>query len=343
MGEYIFVVSIHIRMTHITQALEKLLDKYWLHRSIPSPPNAIARVPWWKGFSYRKKWSVVPDDVRKRCESLAVAPVWTNVRYAEDTTSHVQAIAQDSTWKKQYLYHPQRNHIRRIGKTEKLLDAKKQLSLLRQWYEWVLHTDAFSLLTKQKALIVALLDETWKRIGSLNTQKSDWIVSLCSKHIQQSSSSISFTYVWKAWKKQHVELLDNELIKFFNELTNWKQWWVLRWDDEHTISSSVIRKQMYAIWSSWSPKDLRMRSWTIAFYEAWKEGMTYKDAIESVADHLWNTVTVSKKYYIPLLLQEAWKSWLLGQREDQVKYTRSTRYLSCNEHRLWKILCHVSN
>jgi DNA topoisomerase IB len=202
----------------------------------------------------------------------------------------------------------------------------------------VLHDETYDAITKQKALIIALLDETWKRIGSLGKESNDWIISLRASNVSTKDNKIFFEYSWKSWKLQHVEINNKELIDFMNELVYWKEWGLLRWDQEHTVFSKTIRDQMNSLWSSWSPKDLRMWSGTMKFYDAWVEGVSHKTAIKSVSDYLWNTPEISKKYYVPVLLQEAWKSWVLKDMYQEVKYTRSTAYLSCDEHRVRKIL-----
>ena len=319
--------------------IQSLIKEYWLKRHIPSLPDVIIRKPWWRGFSYRKNNQVVWQHIKKRCESLWVAPSWTEVRYAIDKNSHVQALADDASWKRQYIYHKKRSIIREQAKFEKLLDAKNQLTIIRWWYTDVLENHKqYDSIVWQEALILYLLDSTWKRIGSVTNDSSDWIVSLNSDHLTKTQQWLLFTYIWKAWKTQTITIIDNQLLHLIQELVDLETKWYIWWDSDTVLSAVTIRDRMQDIWSSRTPKDLRMRKWASEFFNWWTQGESYFEALDHVADDLWNTRTISKKYYVPLLLQEAWHDGRLSSCYKQVCRTRSTQHLSQNEHRLRKIL-----
>src|SRR3954465_11221743 len=60
-----------------------------------------------RGWAYSgADGSAIRDrDVIRRLNSLAVPPAYTDVRYAEDPSAHLQAIGRDAAGRLQYRYH----------------------------------------------------------------------------------------------------------------------------------------------------------------------------------------------------------------------------------------------
>lgn len=67
-----------------------------------------------------------------RLNALAVPPAYTDVRYAADPRSHLQAIGKDAAGRLQYRYHPAWEGVRETLKADRLAEMVKALPRLRR-------------------------------------------------------------------------------------------------------------------------------------------------------------------------------------------------------------------
>src|SRR5690606_11608587 len=70
--------------------------------------------------------------VRKRIDSLAIPPAWTEVWICPDPDGHIQATARDARGRKQYRYHPAWTACRDEAKFSSLAAFGRVLPRLRQ-------------------------------------------------------------------------------------------------------------------------------------------------------------------------------------------------------------------
>src|ERR1700759_3929594 len=67
----------------------------------------------------------------RRLKSLAVPPAYEDVRYAEDSRAHIQAIGRDAAGRLQYRYHPDWEKVREQRKAQRLLRLVGTLPRIR--------------------------------------------------------------------------------------------------------------------------------------------------------------------------------------------------------------------
>lgn len=86
-----------------------------------------------QGFSY-----IGPDGrtiqeprILRRLKRLAVPPAYEEVRFAQDTAAHIQAVGRDSAGRMQYRYHPEWEQIREQRKARHLSELIRLMPAIR--------------------------------------------------------------------------------------------------------------------------------------------------------------------------------------------------------------------
>src|SRR5207302_1150159 len=72
---------------------------------------------------------------RKRINSLAIPPAWTDVWISPDPEGHIQATARDARGRKQYRYHPLYREARDKSKFGRMLEFSEILPEIRERVE----------------------------------------------------------------------------------------------------------------------------------------------------------------------------------------------------------------
>ncbi len=72
---------------------------------------------------------------RKRINSLAIPPAWTEVWICPDPEGHIQATARDARGRKQYRYHPRYREARDKSKFGRMLEFSEMLPEIRERVE----------------------------------------------------------------------------------------------------------------------------------------------------------------------------------------------------------------
>src|SRR5439155_565732 len=104
-------------------------------------------------------------DKRRRLNSLAIPPAWTDVWICPDPDGHIQATARDARGRKQYRYHSSYREARDQSKFRRMLEFSEVLPALRERIERDLRAPDLS--RKQLlATVVRLLDRTLIRVGN---------------------------------------------------------------------------------------------------------------------------------------------------------------------------------
>src|SRR5262245_25579595 len=102
---------------------------------------------------------------RKRINSLAIPPAWTDVWICPDPRGHIQATARDARGRKQYRYHARYREARDQSKFRRMLELSEAMPAIRNAVERDLGAPDLS--RKQiLATVVRLLDKTLIRVGN---------------------------------------------------------------------------------------------------------------------------------------------------------------------------------
>src|SRR3954464_12079127 len=119
------------------------------------------------GWAYYAPGGARIDDsqLRKRLNSLAIPPAWTDVWICPDPDGHIQATARDARGRTQYRYHTSYREARDLSKFRHMLEFSEILPLLRERMERDLRGDTLDR-NHVLATVIRLLDKTLIRVGN---------------------------------------------------------------------------------------------------------------------------------------------------------------------------------
>src|SRR5437870_2882243 len=127
-------------------------------------------------------------DTRKRLNSLAIPPAWTDVWICPDASGHIQATARDARGRKQYRYHPSYRDARDASKFRRMLEFSEALPALRERIEHDLRSTSLGR-NQILATVVRLLDKTLIRVGNdeyARDNRSFGLTTLRRRHVHRS-------------------------------------------------------------------------------------------------------------------------------------------------------------
>ena len=255
-----------------------------------------------------------------RIKSLVIPPAWENVWICALENGHLQATGIDAKMRKQYRYHPAWNALRNHTKFYRLLEFGKALPAIRLQLEKDL---AIPELTQKKVLatVISLMERTNIRVGNNIYEKlygSFGLTTLKDKHVQFAGGDLKFSFVGKKGIKHDISLKNKKLAAIVQKCRDIPGKELFQYYKEdgshHSIDSGMVNEYIKTIsGKDFSAKDFRTWSGTVNALLAFKEiGLAENDsaakknivqALDKVAEHLGNTRTVCKKYYVhPLII-----------------------------------------
>ena len=272
-------------------------------------------------FSYVHNEKKVTDKEQlSRIKSLVIPPAWENVWICALENGHLQATGTDVKMRKQYRYHPAWNALRNHTKFYRMLSFGHALPGMRLQIEKDLAGNELSKI-KVLATVVALMERTNIRVGNNIYEKlygSFGLTTLKDQHVAFSGDSIKFTFKGKKGVKHNISLKSKRLAKIVHQCRDIPGKELFQFYDEkgerHAIDSGMLNEYIRTIsGSDFTAKDFRTWSGTVNAFLAFKElgfsetkTETKKNivqALDKVAEHLGNTRTVCKKYYVhPLII-----------------------------------------
>ena len=312
-----------------------------------------------KDFFYVMGKEKINDEKRlKRIKGLVIPPAWENVWICTLENGHLQATGIDVKNRKQYRYHPAWNALRNHTKFYRLLDFGKALPAIRLQLEKDLATVG---LTQQKvmATVVSLMERTNIRVGNNIYEKlygSFGLTTLKNKHVHFSGSSIKFSFVGKKGIQHDISLKNKKLAAIVQKCRDIPGKELFQYYNEdgsrHSIDSGMVNEYIRNIsGKDFSAKDFRTWSGTVNALLAFKEiGLAENDsaakknivqALDKVAEHLGNTRTVCKKYYVHPLILSLYENRSLDKyfkQLDKIKILDEKADLSREEKLIMKIL-----
>lgn len=291
---------------------------------------------------YGKKFHYYLDDVRindqeiiSRINKLAIPPAWENVWICALENGHLQATGIDAKARKQYRYHPIWNALRNHTKFYRMLHFGQALPAIRLQLEKDL---SIKNLEKRKvlAIIVSLMERTNIRIGNSVYEKlygSFGLTTLKDRHIKVQGDRLKFSFKGKKGIYHDIDLKNRKLAKAVQNCKDIPGKELFQYYDEegkrHTIDSGMVNEYIKEIsGEDFTAKDFRTWSGTVNALIAFKEIGTsedekqlkskVKEALETVAQHLGNTSTVCKKYYVHPLLINLYENQSISKYLDEL-------------------------
>lgn len=303
-------------MENLSTEIKKELKKESLRYVSDSKPG-FWRQKIGKKFTYydEEGKKITDKNILERIDSLAIPPAWKNVWICKFSNGHLQATGIDEKNRKQYLYHPDWIKITQENKFSKMTDFGLSLPKIRRIIGGFMKADS---LDKKRiiATIVWLLEHTFIRIGNeeyAQTNNSFGLTTLRNKHVKKHGSDIILSFKGKSGVhntlivsnpmvvktiKRCVELPGYELFQYVDDV-----------GDRHVVDSEDVNMFLKEVaGDDFTAKDFRTWGATNLsadiFYKIGhandpkilKKNITH--TVRTVANHLNNTVSVCRNYYI---------------------------------------------
>jgi len=258
---------------------------------------------------------------RKRLNSLAIPPAWTDVWICPEPDGHIQATARDARGRKQYRYHSSYRDARDQSKFRRMLEFSEILPILRERIERDLRAGD---LTRNQLLatVVRLLDRTLIRVGNdeyARENRSYGLTTLRRKHVQIKGAMLRFSFRGKSGVEHTVALNDPRLARIvqrcrdlagqemFQYLDSFRKRQSVSSDDVNTylreITGRAFTAKDFRTWGGTMVAAMELRAMGPASSRREADRNILR-AIDAVAERLGNTRAVCRKYYVhPALLQ----------------------------------------
>jgi DNA topoisomerase-1 len=266
-------------------------------------------------------------DKRKRLNSLAIPPAWTDVWICPDPDGHIQATARDARGRKQYRYHTSYREARDRSKFRHMLEFSEILPLLRERIERDLRGDTLDR-NQVLATVIRLLDRTLIRVGNdeyARENKSFGLTTLRRRHVKLSGSSLTFSFRGKSGVEHNVSLTDKRLARIIQRCQELPGQEIFQFVDgagkRQAVTSDDVNERLREITGrDITAKDFRTWGGTMSAAMALatlgpaasrrEADRNVLAALDAVCQRLGNTRTVCRKYYVHPALIEA---YLMGR------------------------------
>ncbi len=272
-------------------------------------------------FEYYFKEELIKDDEDLlRIKHLAIPPAWQKVWICKKENGHLQATGYDVKDRKQYRYHSNWNLLRNHTKFYRMISFGKALPEIRLQLEKDLSSTGLTL-QKVLAAVVSLMERTNIRIGNSFYEKeygSFGLTTLKDRHVKFEGNTVKFSFKGKKGVKHDIPLKSKRLARIIKKCRDIPGKELFQFYDEegnhHSIDSGAVNIYLKEIsHSDFTAKDFRTWAGTVQAFLALKaigccdtEVETKRkivEALDIVSEHLGNTRTVCKKYYVhPLIL-----------------------------------------
>ena len=268
---------------------------------------------------------------RRRLNSLAIPPAWTDVWICPDPKGHIQATARDARGRKQYRYHTTYREARDHSKFRRMLEFSEVLPAIRERVERDLRGPDLSR-RQILAATVRLLDKTLIRVGNdeyAKGNRSYGLTTLRRQHVKVEGSVLRFSFRGKSGVQHAVAVTDRRIARIVQrcqDLPGRELFKYINGDGKRqTITSDDVNEYLrHASGRNVSAKDFRTWGGTILAAVALREAgpaptkreatRAINRAIDVVAEQLGNTRAVCRKYYVhPALLSAYMDGLTAGQ------------------------------
>ena len=271
-----------------------------------------------RGFDYEDAAGKRVTDklIIARIKSLVIPPAWTDVLISPSASSKVQVVGHDTSGRMQYLYHTAFRERQQKKKFSKLLAFAEKLPFLRKRAKRDLRRSDLSK-DRVLAVIIQLIDQLNFRVGSeksVERYKTFGITTLRNRHLQiKPNGELQFDFVGKHHITHTKLVVDRKLAAILREIKSLRGSKLFNYvNDAGKIRPITARDVNEYIKRATDPaftaKDFRTWGATVkAATHLAKIGFSRGErtikkniirAIRYVAEHLGNTVAVSRGSYV---------------------------------------------
>jgi DNA topoisomerase I len=262
-------------------------------------------------------------DKRRRLNSLAIPPAWTDVWICPDPDGHIQATARDARGRKQYRYHAQYREACDRSKFRRMLEFSEVLPRLRERVERDLKSEDLSR-RQIVATIVRLLDRTLIRVGNdeyARENRSFGLTTLRRRHVAIEGPSLRFSFRGKSGVEHNVAITDRRLARIIQNCQDLPGTELFQYLDAEGKRQSIASDDVNAHLREIAGRDITakdFRTWGGTMHAAIalramgpaasrrEADRNIIRAIDEVAERLGNTRAVCRKYYVHPAMIEAY-------------------------------------
>lgn len=263
-----------------------------------------------------------PDE-RLRVKALAIPPAWTEVWICPDPHGHLQATGRDARGRKQYRYHQRWREVRDEAKFESLVEFAEALPDIRRRVRRDLALDDLPR-AKVLAAVVSLLEDAQIRIGNdeyVRENDSYGLTTLRCDQVAVAGKQVRFHFRGKSGKEYRIRLRDRRLAQVVRRCQDLPGQRLFQYGSGNgefqNIHSDDVNDYLREISGrDFTAKHFRTWAGTVMAARALRDAGPFesqteakrkvKEAIESVAQHLGNTVAISRKCYVDPAVVEAY-------------------------------------
>lgn len=338
---------------HSAESSAKAVNLVYVQDSQPG----ITRVKKGDSFYYKIGKKRIRDPVViERIKHLVIPPAWESVWICNLENGHLQATGIDLRQRKQYKYHSLWSEVRSHTKFFRLREFGKALPSIRRQLEKDLALRGLPV-AKVLAVVVSLMAQTSIRIGNNFYEKlygSFGITTLKDQHVKISGSHLKFVFTGKKGVAHSVSIKSKRLARIVRNCRSIPGRQLFQYCDQdgsyRAIDSGMVNDYIKSIvGQDFTAKDFRTWAGTLQAIKAFAEvGMAETEAdikknivavLDRVAEHLGNTRSVCKKYYVHPAIISLYQSNKLHAylaRLDKIK--TASRGLAAEEKLLMTIL-----
>jgi DNA topoisomerase-1 len=326
---------------------------------VSNTEEGIIRIKKGQSFHYIFRDKKITDEEElKRIHALVIPPAWENVWICKSCNGHLQATGLDAKKRLQYKYHHLWNALRNHTKFYRLAEFGKSLPKMRMALEQHISTPG---LHQQKVLatVVSVMERTHIRVGNNFYEKlygSFGLTTLKDKHVQTGAGAVRFTFKGKKGVHHDIELKNKKLARIVQQCKDIPGKELFQYYDDnnqrHAIDSGMVNEYIKTISENdFTAKDFRTWAGSVHALTAFKnlevaENKTAKKknmvtVLDEVSQHLGNTRTVCKKYYVHPLIMSLYEEEKLHKYFDQLNKIETDNghaSLTAEEKILMKIL-----
>lgn len=288
--------------------------------------------------------------VVKRIEELTIPPAWSKVWICSSPSGYLQAVGFDDKERKQYLYHSEWLKVSQENKFSKMIFFGEALPTIRNK---IVKDMVLKELERDKiiATVIWLLEHTLIRIGNDEYAKENdsfGLTTLRNRHVAVRGKKIKFEFRGKSGVQQSISICHPRIAKIIKECMELPGYEIFQYLDEkgerHAVDSADVNNYLKLLTGEdITAKDFRTWGGTILcatslhnigpFETPVDEKKNIRAAVKKVSQHLRNTVSVCRNYYIhPTVLKTYQKDILISHFEHTYKnYNREKAVIARDE------------
>ena len=257
---------------------------------------------------------------------------------------------------KQYIYHSEWINLSQQNKFAKMVSFGLSLPKIRQRVSYYLEIKEID---KRKILatVVWLLEHTFIRVGNEEYSRDNnsfGLTTLRERHVKVKGSDVLFEFRGKSGVNHLIEVSNKKIAKTIKQCIELPGYELFQFIDDsgerHVVDSADVNLFLKDVTEDdFSAKDFRTWGGTslsaLNFYKLGKpeDKKTLKQniiqTVKKVADHLANTTTVCRNYYIhPTVIKTYEDNVLVPHFSYYAKSKKEEKGLNWDEYALIKLL-----